>query len=221
MLTFHLFSDEKAQFLPERRPHVGLGTSLLKRLCLLSHALSILWASCLHRCLGLWEGWAEASEGLDPPGVPGLGLSTSGNLGICRNLNRLVDKSILEAQSRLPPPHPAARWRVAPRFREQDPQCTPQAPEVSKQCFHFPLKISKKTPVLSSLSVWQWVSTRLGCYRKKPILAPYWNCFFDLLFLAVVIIKTLPLGLTVKLKCVCSGPCPPADAGKEEMNTSA
>ena len=66
MLTFHLFSDEKEQFLPERRLYVGLGTSLLERLCLLSHALSILWASCLHRRLGLWEGRAEASEGLDP-----------------------------------------------------------------------------------------------------------------------------------------------------------
>lgn len=135
IFTFHLFSDEKEHFLPDRRPRVGLGTSLLERVALLLHALSILWASCLHHHLGLWEGRAETSEGLDTLGVPGVDLVSSGNLGTCRNLSHLVDKCILEAQSSFPPPHLAARWSVAPGFREQDPQRTPQAPEVSKQCF--------------------------------------------------------------------------------------
>ena len=42
------------------------------------------------------------------------------------------------------------------------------------------------------------------CYRKKPLLTPRWNCFFDLLSVAFVIIIThtglpqriLPLCLT-------------------------
>ena len=135
ILTFQSFSDEKEHFLPDRKPRVGLGTSLLQRVPLLLYALSILWASCLHHHLGLWEGRAEASEGLDPPGVPGVDLVTSGNLGTYRNLNHLVDKSILEAQSRFPSPHLAARWSMAPGFREQDSQHTPHAPEVSKQGF--------------------------------------------------------------------------------------
>ena len=75
---------------------------------------------------GCGRGGQRHPKALTLQGVPGLGLITSGNLGICRDLNRLVDKSILEAQSRLPPPHPAARWRVAPGFRGQDPQRTPR-----------------------------------------------------------------------------------------------
>ena len=53
--------------------------------------------------------------------------------------------------------------------------------------------------------------TELGC-REEPILTPCWNCFFDLLFVAFVIIiihtdlpqRTLSLFLTVKLKCQSS-----------------
>ena len=64
--------------------------------------------------------------------------------------------------------------------------------------------------------------------EKKPILTPHWNSFFDLLFIAFVIIiiqnglpqKILPLCLTVKLKCLCSVPCPPVDGRKNEINTS-
>ena len=65
--------------------------------------------------------------------------------------------------------------------------------------------------------------------KKKPILAPCWDHFFDLLFIAFVIIiiqydwpqKLLPLYQTVKLKCLCSEPCPPVDSRKEEIiNTS-
>ena len=65
--------------------------------------------------------------------------------------------------------------------------------------------------------------------KKKPVLAPCWNRFFDLLFFAFVIIiiqngwpqRILPLYLTVKLKCLCSEPCPPVDSRKEEIiNTS-
>ena len=61
------------------------------------------------------------------------------------------------------------------------------------------------------------------CCREKPILTPCWNYFFDLLFIAFVITiiynslpqRTLPLCLTVKLKCLCLAhrkiiwPCPP------------
>ena len=32
--------------------------------------------------------------------------------------------------------------------------------------------------------------------------------------------RILPLCLTVKLKCLCSEPCPPVDGRKEEINTS-
>ena len=51
---------------------------------------------------------------------------------------------------------------------------------------------------------------------------------FDLLSIAFALIiihrglpqRILPLGLTVKLNCLCSGPCPPVDGKKEEINTS-
>ena len=50
-----------------------------------------------------------------------------------------------------------------------------------------------------------------NCCREEPILIPSWNGFFALLLTAVVIViihngwpqRTLPLGLTVKLKCLC------------------
>ena len=53
--------------------------------------------------------------------------------------------------------------------------------------------------------------------EKKPILTPCWNYFFDLLFVAFVIIITqnglpqriLPFCLTVKLQCLCSEPSLP------------
>ena len=65
--------------------------------------------------------------------------------------------------------------------------------------------------------------------KKKPVLAPCWDRFFDLLFFAFVIIiiqngwpqRILPLYLTVTLKCLCSEPCPPVDCRQEEIiNTS-
>ena len=63
---------------------------------------------------------------------------------------------------------------------------------------------------------------------RKPILTPCWNCFFDLPFVAFVVIiiqnglpqKILPLCLTVKCKCLCSEPCPRVDGRKEDINTS-
>ena len=68
---------------------------------------------------------------------------------------------------------------------------------------------------------------RLVVWREKSILAPCWNCFLDLLSIAFVIIilhnglpqRILPLCLTVKLKCLCSEPCPPIDGRKEKTNT--
>ena len=80
----------------------------------------------------------------------------------------------------------------------------------------------------------KWSSVSLICLvlisiiiaERKPILTPCWNCFFDLLFVAFVIIiiqyglpqRILYLCLTVKLKSLCSGPCPPVDGRKEEIN---
>ena len=63
---------------------------------------------------------------------------------------------------------------------------------------------------------------------RKPILTPCWNCFFDLPFVAFVVIiiqnglpqKILPLCLTVKHKCLYSEPCPRVDGRKEDINTS-
>ena len=63
--------------------------------------------------------------------------------------------------------------------------------------------------------------------RENPNLTPCWNCFFDLLFIAFLVIiiqnglpqRILPLCLTVKLKCLCLEPCPPVDGRKEEKNT--
>ena len=63
---------------------------------------------------------------------------------------------------------------------------------------------------------------------RKPILTPCWNCFFDLPFIAFVVIiiqnglpqKILPLCLTVKHKCLYSEPCPRVDGRKEDINTS-
>ena len=50
--------------------------------------------------------------------------------------------------------------------------------------------------------------------RENPNLTPCWNCFFDLLFIAFLVIiiqnglpqRILPLCLTIKLKCLCSEP---------------
>ena len=63
--------------------------------------------------------------------------------------------------------------------------------------------------------------------EKKPVLTLRWNYFFDSLSIAFFIIiiyngppqGTLPLCLTGKLKCLCSGPCSPGDGRKEEINT--
>ena len=64
--------------------------------------------------------------------------------------------------------------------------------------------------------------------EKKPILTPCWNCSFDLFWVACVIIiiwndlpqRLLTLCLTLKLKCLHSGTCPPVDGRKEKINTS-
>ena len=63
---------------------------------------------------------------------------------------------------------------------------------------------------------------------RKLILTPWWNCLFDLLCIALVIIiiqnvlpqRILPLCLTVKPKYLCSEPCPPVDGKKGEINMS-
>ena len=62
--------------------------------------------------------------------------------------------------------------------------------------------------------------------EKKPILTTCWNCSFDLLFVAFVIIivqNDLPQRILAdcKLKCLCSEPCPPANGRKDEINTSS
>ena len=57
---------------------------------------------------------------------------------------------------------------------------------------------------------------------KKAIMTPCWNCSFDFILVACVIMiiwndlpqRLLPLCLTVKLKCLCSEPCPPVDSRK-------
>ena len=76
---------------------------------------------------------------------------------------------------------------------------------------------------------WNTLSTEpMSSVAEKPILIPCWNYFFDLLFIAVVIIiihndlpqRILLLGLTVELQCLCSEPCLPVDGRKEEINTS-
>jgi len=64
--------------------------------------------------------------------------------------------------------------------------------------------------------------------ERKPILTPFSNCFFDLLFIVFVLIiiqyglpqRILHLCLTVKLKSLCSEPCPPMNGREEEINTS-
>ena len=76
----------------------------------------------------------------------------------------------------------------------------------------------------------EWTLTVENCCREEPILTPCWNCFFDLLFIAVVFIsihnglpqRTLPRCLIVKLKWLCSvygeiiWPCPSVNCYKEK-----
>ena len=73
------------------------------------------------------------------------------------------------------------------------------------------------------------------CCREETILTPRWICFFyfKLSFLLLLFIKrilsthnglpqrTLPLCLNVKPKCLCSGPCPPVDGRKKEINAAS
>ena len=67
------------------------------------------------------------------------------------------------------------------------------------------------------------------CCREEANLDSMLETFFDLLFIAFVIIiiqnglppRILSLGLTVKPKWLCSEPCPPVDGRKEEINTSS
>ena len=62
--------------------------------------------------------------------------------------------------------------------------------------------------------------------RRKPILTPCWNCFFDLLlvdFVIIIIQNGLPQRICPSaflLKCLCLEPCLPVDGRKEEINTS-
>ena len=69
------------------------------------------------------------------------------------------------------------------------------------------------------------------CFREETILTPCWICFFyfNLSFLLLLFMKrilsthnglpqgTLPLCLNIKPKCLCSGPCPPVDAGRKKL----
>ena len=56
----------------------------------------------------------------------------------------------------------------------------------------------------------------------------FFNLCFPLLWFTKSILSlcnglpwgTLPLYLNIKLKCLCSGPCPPVDGRKKEINTS-
>ena len=100
-------------------------------------------------------------------------------------------------------------------------------PCIPEALFHHIQKVGMQvgTANLKKLKKWKpaW-----RCPRGKSILTPCWNGFFDLLSVAFVIIIThnglpqriLPLCLTIKLKCLCSEPCPPVDGRKEKTNTS-
>ena len=80
----------------------------------------------------------------------------------------------------------------------------------------------------SSVSLICLVLISIIIAERKPILTPFWNCFFDLLFIVFVLIiiqyglpqRILHLCLTVKLKSLCSEPCPPMNGREEEINTS-
>ena len=71
-------------------------------------------------------------------------------------------------------------------------------------------------------------SWRCNCCREKSLLTPCWNCFFDFLSVAFVIIIThnglpqriLPFCLTAKLTSLCLEPCPPVNSRKTGINTS-
>ena len=86
-------------------------------------------------------------------------------------------------------------------------------------------------------SCWSNVfSTFLICTlvaEKKPVLTPSWSCFFDLFYYSncfcyfyknksfvTFFYHCHTKWLTVKLNCLCSEPCPPADGRKEEINIS-
>ena len=73
-----------------------------------------------------------------------------------------------------------------------------------------------------------WVSG-MRFLQGRVNLTLSWNCFFELLFIAFVIIiiyiglpqKTLSVCLTIKPKCLCLGPYPTVDGyTKEKINTS-
>ena len=67
--------------------------------------------------------------------------------------------------------------------------------------------------------------TAWRCRRGMSIPTPFWNGSFDLLSVAFIFIIThnglpqraLHLCLTIKLKCLCSEPCPPVDGRKEKL----
>ena len=64
------------------------------------------------------------------------------------------------------------------------------------------------------------------CCREEPILTPYWIFYFNLCFPLLLFTKralfiqsgclreSFSLCLNIKLKCLCSGPCPDVDGRK-------
>ena len=112
------------------------------------------------------------------------------------------------------------------------PSCfsiTAPCPQICNFAFYLPGSKSDQQYVLSGQVFLQpnpIPVTTLA--EKKPVLTPSWNCFFDLLFIAFIIIiqnvlpqRILTLCLTAKLKHLCSEPWQPVDDKKEKINTSA
>ena len=62
--------------------------------------------------------------------------------------------------------------------------------------------------------------------EREPNLTPRWNCFFDLLFIAFVLViqntekYASENPAPANLKHLCSEPCPPEDGRNGEINTS-
>ena len=103
------------------------------------------------------------------------------------------------------------------------PCCTPSC---SKTILLLPLfSLSGMPLVLGTLnhSLPNIISTFVA--EKKPILTPCWNCSYDLLLVAFVIViiqnglaSGNPAPLPNCLKWLCSKPCPAVDSRKEEIN---
>ena len=95
--------------------------------------------------------------------------------------------------------------------------------------------LTRKAPITYCHSTVMPINSReqtWSCCREEPILTPFWNCFFDLLLIAfviIIILNGLPKGphpSAQLLKCLCSAHrkiiwlCPHVNGcKKEEINT--